>query len=221
MPALRCAGVFACAMVLLALACGMAGCSQAGGASAAGGAAASATQAGTQTAAPAGEAATEAEAASAQAAVEAVLQGFASQDASVLKATLGGIGFTPEDYGVTWKVFAQTCYQGFSYAVTGTEPRKDSNSGVGVSIRVEVPPMESIIPALYQTSKSALDAGANAKKAGYANAAWKKAWGKAGFSNNKLEATFYVSPDESGTWQIEDTGAFAALLMDGYDPRQQ
>ena len=37
---------------------------------------------------------------------------------------------------------------------------------------------------------------------------------------NTLSATLYVIKVEDGSWEFQDKALFAALLMDGYDPRQ-
>lgn len=148
------------------------------------------------------------------------LAAVAEKDAATLKGYLCAVGFDPNDYGVTWTCFAQTYYQDFSFSVDRVEEGTNAQGGVGVSFTVTVPVMTKVVDLLYETNKASVEAGANASESGHANKAWKKAWASAKVETNTLGGTLYVLQAADGTWEFQDKALFAALLMDGYDPRQ-
>ena len=152
--------------------------------------------------------------------VREFLSAFAQKDAAAIKDCLSAVGFDPNDYGITWTCFAQTYYQDLSFSVDRVEEGKNDQGGIGVTFTAQVPVMTKVVELMYQTNKACVKAGADASKRGHANAAWKKAWKKAQVGTNTLSATLYVIKVEDGSWEFQDKTLFAALLMDGYDPRQ-
>ncbi|MDO4502930.1 MAG: hypothetical protein Q4D06_07075 [Coriobacteriia bacterium] len=164
--------------------------------------------------------ATDAETREAAQSVRGSLAGFAEKDPKVLKACLSEVGFDPNDYGISWGCFAQTYYRDFRFSVDSVDPERDGRGGIGVTFTIEVPVMTKVVKLMYDTNKAAVESGADARKKGHSDKAWRKAWKKAKVGTDKLSGTLYVLQGKNGSWELEDKAAFAALLMDGYDPRQ-
>lgn len=148
---------------------------------------------------------------------EVTLQQIAAADDATVSDMLSSVQFYSQDYGVSSAVFAQACYEGMVYRVGEASVSGDEAQ---VEVSVTVPVAADVLTTLKQARDAALANGEDALRDGYADAAFKDIMSQTEWDFETLSASVSLVRGDDGSWELADKATLAAVLLDGFDPRQ-
>lgn len=151
-------------------------------------------------------------------ALKETLQAVQGKNSDVAGELLEAVWFYPEDYGVSRARFVKQYFDGFIYNIGKTSSR---DTTVSIEFTVSVRDIDEVLATLETARDDAIKAGADTAQGGYADAALMAACEASPWKSQEVSATIVMNQDNNKAWQVDDKSLLAAVLLNGYNLRQE
>lgn len=153
-----------------------------------------------------------------QSSLEDTLAAVQQCDRDTLDDLFDAVWFYPQDYGVSAVCFAEAYFEDLTYSVDDVQVKGDG--AAAVDLTVSAYRMSDVLATMEAARDESSAAGADFSSEGYADVAFATMAEEAQWGGDELSVSVDLEQADDGSWAISDEATFAAVLLDGYDPRQ-
>lgn len=139
-------------------------------------------------------------------------------DETALDDLFGSVWFYPEDYGVSSTCFAEAYFGDLMYEM-GDVQVKDGNAA-SIELTVSAYRMSDVLSVMEAARDEAAASGVDFLSEGYADAVFSEMAEEAQWDSDELSMSVELECADDGAWMVSNEAMLAAVLLDGYDPRQ-
>lgn len=158
------------------------------------------------------------DAANAQSSLEDTLAAVQRCDEDTLDDLFDVVWFYPQDYGVSAVCFAEAYFGDLTYSVDDVQVKGDG--AAVVDLTVSAYRMSDVLATMEAARDEVSAAGTDFSSEGYADVAFATLAEDAQWGGDELSVSIDLEQADGGSWVVSDEATFAAVLLDGYDPRQ-
>ena len=154
----------------------------------------------------------------AQKSLEETLVALQNQNVAVAGDFLDAVYFDPTLFSVGMDTFVAAYFSEFTYEIKSSSVNSDGSATIEVSLTSKN--MAEVLDDLRSATETAAISANGALTSQSADEAFIGIYSLHSWEIHENTFTILMAQDDEGVWNIVDKGAFGAILLDGYDPRQ-